>query len=46
MISCVRPLSLNIYFKLYCVITDFVNNFMKIIIETFNSMVHQYYTNK
>ena len=35
--NCVRPLSLNLYFKLYCLITDFVNNFMKIIIDTFNS---------
>ena len=43
--DCVRPLSLNLYCKLYCVITDFVNNFMKIFIDSFNSMVPQYYTN-
>ena len=26
--------------------TDFVNNFMNIIIHTFNSMLPQYYTNE
>ena len=46
MIVYVMPLSLNLYCKLYCVITDFVNNFMRIIIDTLNSMVPQYYTNK
>ena len=46
--DCVMPCNaiiLKFIRKLYCVITDFVNNFMKIIIDTFNSMLPQYYTN-
>ena len=34
--DCVMPLSSNLYCKLYRAITNFVNNFMKIIIDTFN----------
>ena len=40
------PAVILLYCKLYCVITDFVNNLMKIIIDAFNSIVPQYYTNK
>ena len=45
--ACVKSLSLNLYFILeLCDIRNFVNNLMKTVIGTFNSMIPQYYTNK
>ena len=45
--DCVKSLSLNLYFILeLCDIRNYVNNLMKTVIGTFNSMIPQYYTNK